>query len=163
VRTRPWSRAAAAASVALLLGLGACGSGEDRPAGGSASGSASGTGTGGSATQAGQATAFPKSDANTVVTVKMRDFAFEGLPAMVKGPKVYFEATNDGPAEHEVVIVDSGGKELGEIEAFAKGAESKPLAIELNPGRYQARCLVKLGDRTHADPPYHMETSFTVE
>lgn len=159
--------AAVAAAVVVAAALGACGDGEDRPgSGGSGSGSGSGSGTaaGGSGTQAGEhKTAFPESEANTVVRVVMRDYAFEGIPAEVTGPKVFFEATNQGPTEHEVVVVDESGKELGEIEAFGKDKESKPLALELQPGRYRARCLVKLGDKTHADPPYNMETAFTVK
>lgn len=156
-----WRRAAAAAVVAVLVGLSGCGGGEDRPgSGGSASGS--GTGTEGSGTHAGdQKAAFPESEANTVVKATLRDFAFEGVPAMVKGPKVFFEATNQGPTEHELVVMEEAGKELGEIEAFGKEKHSDPLALELKPGRYKATCLVKLGDRTHAD--LGMEATFTVE
>ena len=157
---RAWRRTAVAVTAAVLLAavLSACGGGEDRP-GTSGSASGSGTGTGQSASKTGDA--FPESDANTVVKATLRDFAFEGVPATVKGPKVYFEATNQGPTEHELVVLDDSGKELGEIEAFDKGKESKPLALELKPGRYRLACLVKLGDKTHSD--LGMEASFTVE
>ncbi len=156
--------AAVVAVTVLLAVLSACGGGEDRPStGGSASGS--GTGTGGSGSHAGdhggQGAGFPESEANTVVRATLRDFAFESVPATVKGPKVYFEATNQGPTDHELVVMDEAGKELGEIEAFAKGKKSKPLALELKPGRYKVACLVKLGDKTHAD--LGMEAPFTVE
>jgi len=157
---RAWRRTAVAVTAAVLLAavLSACGGGEDRP-GTSGSASGSGTGTGQSASKTGDA--FPESDANTVVKATLRDFAFEGVPATVKGPKVYFEATNQGPTEHELAVLDDSGKELGEIEAFDKGKESKPLALELKSGRYRLACLVKLGDKTHAD--LGMEASFTVE
>jgi len=153
-------RRAAVAVAVLLAVLSACGGGEDRPGtGGSGSGSGSGTGTGGSGTGTGGA--FPESEATGIVRATLRDFAFENVPASVKGPKVYFEATNQGPTEHELVVMDEAGKELGEIEAFDKGKEAKPLALELQPGRYKLTCLVKLGDKTHAD--LGMEASFTVE
>jgi uncharacterized cupredoxin-like copper-binding protein len=143
----------------VAMGLAACGGGEDRPGAGSASGSGSGTGNGVSGTQA--KTSFPESEATTVVKATLRDFAFEGAPATVKGPKVYFEAVNQGPTEHELVVMDEAGKELGEIEAFDKGKDAPPLAIELKPGRYRLTCLVKLGDKTHAD--LGMEAPLTVE
>ncbi len=151
-------------AAVLLAVLAACGNGEDRPStGGSASGS--GTGASGSASHTGdhggKGAGFPESEANSVVRATLRDFAFESVPRTVKGPKVYFEATNQGPTEHELVVMDEAGKELGEIEAFAKGKDSKPLSLELQPGRYKLACLVKLGDKTHAD--LGMEASFTVE
>ncbi len=157
-------RARAVMAAVLLAVIGACGNGEDRPStGGSASGSD--TGASGSPSHAGdhgeQGAGFPESEANTVVRATLRDFAFESVPPTVKGPKVYFEATNQGPTEHELVVMDEAGKELGEIEAFAKGKDSKPLALELEPGRYKLACLVKLGDKTHAD--LGMEASFSVE
>lgn len=161
-------RGARVALMVVLIGLAACGGGEDRPGTGSGTGTGSASGTGaGSATGAGEHEEHPamadfsKEEADSVVRVKMRDFAFEGIPATAKGRKVFFEATNDGPAEHELVVVDEHGKELGEIEAFKKGEEVKTLALELAPGRYRATCLVKLGDGTHADEG--MEASFTVE
>ena len=131
-------------AVVLLTVMAGCGNGEEGPS------------TGGSAPAA-----FPESEANTVVRATLRDFAFESVPPTVKGPKVYFEATNQGPAEHELVVLNEAGKELGEIEAFDKGNDAKHLALELQPGRYKLTCLVKLGDNTHAD--LGMEASFTVE
>ncbi len=157
-------RARAVMAAVLLAVLSACGSGEDRPSTGG-SGSGSGTGAGGSGSHTGDhgggGAGFAESEANTVVRATLRDFAFESVPPTVKGPKVYFEATNQGPSEHELVVMDEAGKELGEIEAFGKGKESKPLALELRPGRYKLTCLVKLGDKTHAG--LGMEASFTVE
>ena len=155
-------RRTAVAVVVLLVALSGCGNGEDRPSpggSGSGSGSGSGTGTGGAATKRGDA--FPESEATGIVRTTLRDFAFESVPPTVKGPKVYFEATNQGPTEHELVVMDEAGKELGEIEAFDKGKDSPPLAVELGPGRYKLTCLVKLGDKTHAD--LGMEAPFTVE
>ncbi len=128
--------------AALFAVWPACGGNEDQPG-------------------AGSSARFPESEASTVVRATLRDFAFEGVPPTVGGPKVYFEAANRGPTEHELVVEDDAGKELGEIEAFDKGKDATPLAIELKPGRYKLTCLVKLGDKTHTD--LGMEASFTVE
>ena len=136
-------------AAVLLAMLAACGNGDDV-------GSDNHTGDHG-----GKGAGFSESEATTVVRATLRDFAFESIPSTVKGPKVYFEASNQGPTEHELVVMDEAGKELGEIESFSKGKESKPLALELQPGRYKLSCLVKLGDRTHAD--LGMEATFTVQ
>ncbi len=163
-------RRSCVALMVVFMGVVACGNGEDRPGTGSGTGTGSASGTGaGSATGAGEhgehgsaaEANFSREEANGRVQAKLRDYQFENIPATVKGPKVFFEATNDGPAEHELVVVDEHGKELGEIEAFKKGDGVKTLALELAPGRYKARCLVKLGEGTHVDQG--MEAGFTVE
>jgi plastocyanin len=168
--------------------LAACGDGEDRPgtvveedgggtgtgsasgtatgsASGTHTGSASGTGTGsasgtgtGSATAA--APAFEESDADTVVQVTLKDFAFEGLPRTIKGPKVFFKANNAGPEDHELEILDANGEALGEIEAMPVG-RSGTLALELEPGTYTAQCLVETDGKPHTD--LGMTATFTVE
>lgn len=147
---------------AALLVLGACGNGEDRPgsvieegptgsASGTHSGSASGTGTGSaSGTHAGGAAAFGEAEADTKVEVSLEDHAFVGIPASLDGPKVFFKGTNKGPSEHELEILDSSGKPLGEIEAMPPG-RSATLALELEPGTYTAQCLVEVEGKTHAD------------
>jgi hypothetical protein len=158
------------------LALVGCGGGEDRPGevttegGGAPTGSASGTHSG-SGTHAGSATgtgahgedtppAFPESEADTRVAVALQDFAFVGVPATVKGPKLLFSAENKGPSPHELEVVDAGGKAVGEIHEFPKGA-TKTLAVRLEPGSYSLQCLVMEGDRTHAD--LGMKTALTVE
>ncbi len=172
----------AALALAGALVLGACGDGEDRPGqvtsesnpsgsgsgsgsgtgsasgAGAASGSASGTGHGGHGSSA-QA-AFAESEADTVAEVAMTDYAF-ALPATVKGRKVFFEVANNGAAEHEFLVLDSAGKELGEIEPFKKADGQKELALELAPGTYTVVCLVEEGAKTHRE--LGMEASFTVE
>ncbi len=157
--------------VATLLVLAGCGNGEDRPgtvseegptgsASGTHSGSASGTGTGSaSATHAGAPAAFGEAEADTVVEVTLQDHAFVGIPASLEGPKVFFKATNKGPSEHELEIVDSSGKPVGEIEAMPPG-RSGTLALELEPGTYTAQCLVEEEGRTHAE--LGMKTTFQV-
>jgi hypothetical protein len=173
-------------ALAMLVVAGlmaACGDGEDRPGtvveedgGGSVSGSASGTHTGsasgtgsgsasgthtGSASATGtEAPAFKESEADTVVDVTLKDFAFDGLPRTVTGPKVFFKATNAGPADHELEILDEDGEALGEIEAMAM-VRSGTLALELEPGTYTAQCLVETDGKTHAE--MGMTATFTVE
>ena len=142
-------------ALSATTGLAACGNGEDRPGAGSATG-AEEHGEHGASAEA----RFSRSEADSMVRVGMRDFAFEGISPTTKGPKVFFEASNQGPSEHELVVVDEDGKEVGEIPPFEKGA-TKTLAVELKPGRYSTRCVIKLGDRTHAQ--LGMEANFTVE
>lgn len=163
---------AAAATVVLVGVVGACGGDEDPPGGASGSGSASGTGAAPSSAPGagsdehehhggGGAPAFDRAAADTGLDVVLRDFAIDGLPGTaLEGPKVFFSARNDGPAEHELVIVHEDGREAGGIAPFAKGGP-KQLAVELPPGRYRAQCLVREGARTHAE--LGMQTDFTVE
>lgn len=148
--------------IVLAVATAACGDGEDRPGqvaastcgehghasgsgsgSGSASGSASGSGTGGEL-------AFEEADADTEVHVTLQDYVFTDLPATVKGPKVFFEAEVEGSNCHELEVLDSSGKALGEIPAFASG-ETKRLALELPAGTYTVQCLVEEGEKTHAD------------
>ena len=153
-------------AVAALALVG-CGDGEDRPGtvteeggGGSASGTHSGSASGthaGSATAA--APAFTEAQASSVVEVTLEDFKFAGLPSTVKGPKVFFKATNRGRVDHELEVLDAGGKPVGEIKAMPRG-EAGTLAVELQPGTYTAQCLVETGGKNHVE--LGMKTSFQV-
>lgn len=103
---------------------------------------------------------FPLADADVTVKVAMKDFSFGGVPPTVKGRKVLFEVTNNGPSEHEFVVFGRGTDEaVRGVRPFAKG-KTQMLALELEPGSYTARCLVELGDQTHAE--LGMQTDFTV-
>lgn len=103
---------------------------------------------------------FPLAEADVTVKVSMKDFAFAGLPSMLEGEKVLFELTNAGPSEHEFVVFEKGGSEaVRGVRPFAKG-KTEMLALELEPGSYTAKCLVKVGGQTHAD--LGMQTDFTV-
>ncbi len=152
----------AAVTVAAGLLVGACGDGEDRPGqvteeGGSASGSGTASG---STAGAHEKAAFGESEATTKVTVSMVNFAFNGIPGTVKGPKVFFTATNGGSVDHELVVLDPAGKELGEAHGIAPG-KTGTLAVELAPGTYSVECHVKEGDRVHSD--LGMKATLTVE
>ena len=150
--------AAAVVAVASLAGgLAACGN-EDRPASSPVGGAAPASG---SHAGPGRNAPFSREQADSVVPVTLRDFGFRGIEPVVKGPKVFFEASNDGPAEHELVVVDEDGRKLGAIAPFKRGTGVRTLPLELGPGRYQARCTVRLGPRTHAQ--LGMEAVFTVE
>lgn len=159
------------AVVALLLTmlfLGACGDGEDRPGSvssedGSGTGTGSGTGSGsgnGSGTMHHETTAetFPAAEAEVTVDVAMKDFEFV-MPTTVKAGKVLFRIKNDGPTEHEFLILQ-GSKELIELEAIASG-KSGELAVVLKPGRYTASCHVGSGGARH--DKLGMVKNFTVE
>ena len=152
---------------AILLALASCGDGEDRPGmvtkeggTGSASGTQSGSASGTHSGSAAPAPAFGEAEADRVVQVDLENHRFVGLPATIKGPKVFFKATNKGPADHELEILDATGKGLGEIEAMKAGA-SGTLAVELRPGTYTAQCLVEENGKPHAD--LGMKTEFEVE
>ncbi|MDQ3679542.1 MAG: cupredoxin domain-containing protein [Actinomycetota bacterium] len=151
--------------VAAALALAGCGDGEDRPGtvtpegSGTGTGSASGTHTGSASGTGPAGPAFGEAQANSVVDVALHDFSFVGIPATVKGPKVFFKAINRGPADHELEILDAGGKAVGEVEAMAN-AKSGTLAVELKPGTYTAQCLVETGGKTHVE--LGMKTSFQI-
>src|SRR5688572_17477529 len=138
--------------VALLLGsliaLGACGDDDNEP-----SGSASANGAGGESAEkdehadhgSDEEAAFPIDEADITVRVDMKDFAFTGVPATVLGEKVLFEVTNDGPSEHELVVFEKGADEaVRGIEPLAK-TKTQMLAVELKPGPFTVKCLVRLG------------------
>lgn len=104
---------------------------------------------------------FPESEADTVLEYKLVDYAFEG-PSTAKGPKVYFEAENEGTQEHELEVLDPDGEPVGEIEAFPPGGTSEPLAVELEPGTYTLQCLVETPEgKVHKD--LGMVADLTVE
>lgn len=154
-------RTALAAVVMAALALAACGNDDGATVrevgGGSASGSASASASGsashpasGSASASASAPGFGEEEADGVVRVTGREYAFTVEPAAVDGPKVFFEFTNEGEEEHELVVFSADGEELGEIHELAPGKSGK-LALELEPGTYQLKCLVKEGDKTHAE------------
>ncbi|MFP5326237.1 MAG: hypothetical protein ACLGHT_02005, partial [Acidimicrobiia bacterium] len=112
-------------------------------------GSASGHGEGHDDSSGGGQADFAEADADTVVDVTLKDFAFEGIPAKVKGPRVFFRSTNQGSAEHELMIM-KGDEMVFEMEPIAAGEEGT-LAAELEPGEYRIMCLVEAGEKTHED------------
>lgn len=166
-------------SFVLLTGAVACGDGEDRPGqvtsegdtgsvSGTGSASASGTGsesasgTGSASGHGGSEPAeFSEADADTVVDVSFNDFAFVGLPQSVKGPQVFFMATNQGKEEHELMIMKGDTDEmLVELEAIPPG-EKGTLAAELEAGTYRIVCLVETDGKPHEE--LGMVAQLTVE
>lgn len=95
---------------------------------------------------------FERSEADTVVEVTLADFAFKGLPATVKGEKVFFTATNAGPSEHELEVLAPAGKAVDEIKAHAPGGGPKTMAVRLKPGTYTVQCILKTAEgKSHSD------------
>lgn len=95
---------------------------------------------------------FERADADTALDVTLADFAFRGLPASVKGERVYFTATNVGPSEHELEVLDPGGEAVDEIEAHPAGTGTKTLAVRLKPGTYTLQCILTTPEgKSHAD------------
>ncbi|HUQ39279.1 MAG TPA: hypothetical protein VM030_03930 [Acidimicrobiales bacterium] len=174
--------------IALLVVAPAC-SKEDRPGqvttessdtdgSGTHTGSGSGTGETGSgtgetgsgtgaSTAAGDdhdhdpttTTAFKATQASDAVPIEAREYSFVGAPATITGPRVFFTLTNKGREEHEMEVYDADGKEYGEIPELAPGAKGD-LAVELQPGTYTIKCLVKDGTKTHEE--LGMKATFAV-
>src|SRR5688572_11050244 len=105
-------------------------------------------------------TAFAASAATSTVKLRMRDYVFVDVPATMTGPRVAFEAVNDGPGQHEARILDEGGAEKGVIAPLAKGVRAT-MALELPAGTYTMECLIKEGAKTHAE--LGMRSTFVVE
>ena len=92
-----------------------------------------------------------RADADTAIDVVLRDFAFDGMPASVKGPKLFIAATNAGPAEHELEILGADGKAVDEIEAMAAGRKGS-LGVEIAPGSYTVQCILTTAEgKSHKD------------
>lgn len=95
---------------------------------------------------------FERADADAAIDVTLADFVFRDLPASVKGERVFFTATNIGPSEHELEVLDARGEAVEEIEAHPAGTGPKTLAVRLKPGAYTVQCILKTPDgRSHAD------------
>ena len=86
----------------------------------------------------------------TVVKVSLENFKFVGIPAVIDGPTVRFDAVNRGSVEHELEVLDANGEALGEIEAMKSGKKGT-MTLDLPTGQYTAQCLVEEGDKTHKD------------
>ena len=104
--------------------------------------------------------AFDRSEADSLLDYRLVDYAFEG-PDTAQGPNVYFTAHNEGTENHELEVLDSSGRALGEIEEFAPGVEPEALALRLEPGEYTLQCILETEDgRIHRD--LGMELQLTV-
>lgn len=102
------------------------------------------TGSGG---EASSEAAFTEDEADTEAPYTLRDYQFAG-PETVKGPKVFFEATNAADQTHELVVKDETGKTVDEVEVPA--GETRRLAAELPAGNYSLVCELEAADgRTH--------------
>lgn len=95
--------------------------------------------------------AFSRDGADSVLDLTASKFSYVGLPPAVKGPKVFFQLRNDDPmTQHELQVITPDGKSMGGIPPFVPG-ETKSVALELPPGNYLVRCMVRAVDTPHAD------------
>jgi hypothetical protein len=136
-------RPAVVAAIAIAIVVGGCG-------GSGGSGNDGHDHGGAESSPATAKPAFAKADATTALDVTLQDYAFVGIPDTVTGPKVYFATTIKGSSSHELVLFDERGEAVGDVRPFEAPAHPA-LAVELAPGTYVAKCLVKEGSRTHAD------------
>ena len=91
-----------------------------------------------------------------VVQIRERDFRITVQPKRVRAGEIRLVLKNDGPVEHELLIVrgrrtrlplradeltidEDALREAGEIEAVRPGSVSR-LRLHLAPGRYQLLC-----------------------
>ena len=144
------------AGLALLLVLlaSACGSGHDHDD------EAGGEPADEEHTHNEPAAAFTEEEADTRAEVSLKDFAFVGLPADLKGPKLYLRLVNVGTVQHELLVIDGGGREVAASSPFPTG-NTKTLVAELPPGSYTVECRVKEGDKLHSDLGMKMPVSVT--
>ena len=103
----------------------------------------------GSSASATTSSTKPKRQA-TQVKVSLENFKFVGIPAVIDGPTVRFDAVNKGTADHELDVLDANGEALGEIEAMKSGKKGT-MTLDLPPGKYTAQCLVDEGGKTHKE------------
>ena len=121
-------------AAAAMLAAGACSTAE-ADSGSSASATTSST--------------KPKAQ-TTVVKVSLENFEFVGIPAVIDGPTIRWDAVNRGSVEHELELLDDNGEALGEIEAMKPGKKAT-MTIELPPGQYTAQCILEEGGKSHKD------------
>lgn len=93
---------------------------------------------------------FAREEADTVLTVSLRNYVVLGVPSRVAGPDVWFAATVVGGRRHELEVVDAAGDPVGAIDPFTADEGEQALALSLPPGTYRIHCLVRNGTRTHA-------------
>lgn len=129
--------------LVAVLALGACGGGDDGPGDQGSPTTSSASGDHGHKTTL---ATIPAAEATTTVDVTMRDFKFE-MPTTVKAGKVLFKVKNEGPTEHELVIMQ-GTKELVELHGLDAGKTGE-LAVDIPAGNYTAKCLIGSGGARH--------------
>lgn len=119
-------------------------------------------------------------------TARMKDMAFEGIPAKIRGSTVRIAVSNVGKVEHELGFLDIGNASLDDLKRgfeqlekggpfpsfFRKGAfpfelepgKSKASVFTLRPGRYLMFCALtgdpskpKTPDGEEGQGPPHFE------
>lgn len=144
-------RRALVAAVAALASAGllaAC-SGESRPDASSnqaASGSVSGAGSGEPTTPQTEFLAFGPDEAAATVAAALREFTISTPTTEVPAGKLFVTATNMGEETHEIVVTRAGASDeegaIAAAEDIAPG-QTKAVAADLAPGRYQFACYIK--------------------
>jgi hypothetical protein len=91
-------------------------------------------------------------DGAALVHVTATDFAFSDIGELAEG-RTSFVLLNAGAAVHQLVVrrPDDEGRWASGLAAPG-GDDDEALTFDLEPGRYEVRCLVPTADgRTHAD------------
>jgi uncharacterized cupredoxin-like copper-binding protein len=147
--------------VVLSLGAAACGGagGEVAKRGAPPVGQANASQVNASQVNAGQASASKLSASKlSTVSITLKDFSIVPSVASLPAGRVTFKASNQGPSEHEFVVLKTGLapsalplkagavsedatgiKNVGELEGLGSG-NTKSTTIKLAPGRYLLVC-----------------------
>ena len=125
-----WRPAALCSLVATTLLVAACG-GNDKN---------SDTGTRASATST-PGTSAPKTPSGALSLAPEGDqLMFDTSELHAKAGKVTIDFTNDSAISHDVVLIDSANKILGQTPVFDGGTKS--VSVTLKPGTYTYYCAV---------------------
>lgn len=166
MRTKRKAVAALLATIGSVGILASC-AGESRPdtapssgAGSSASGSVSGSGTTAeAAAEATPAPAFGPDQSVANVAAALREFTITTPTTEVPAGKVFVTATNFGEDVHEIVITHAGAPDeegaIAEADEIAPG-QTKAVAADLAPGRYQFACYIKEEENGTVEDHYQL-------
>ncbi|MFN8104653.1 MAG: hypothetical protein U0U69_09345 [Acidimicrobiia bacterium] len=160
VRRRKIVVAVAALGCAGILG--ACG-GESRPnAEGGAGAGVSGSVTGAATTPANGQTIppdFGPDQAAATVAAALREFQIGTSVTELPAGKLFVTGTNMGEDTHELVITHAGAPDEEGMVAAAediKPGETKAVAADLAPGRYQFACYIKEDNNGTVEDHYQL-------
>lgn len=133
--------------VVATIALSAC-SGESRPNANASDGQVSGSASAidNPAVSGQPLIAFGPYEADATVAASLSEFKIETRTAEVPAGKLFVTGTNMGEDTHELIITHAGAPDeegaVAGAEDIAPG-ETKAVAAELAPGRYQFACYIK--------------------
>lgn len=146
--------------VVATIALSAC-SGESRPNANASDGQVSGSASaiGNPAVSGQPLIAFGPYEADATVAASLSEFKIETRTAEVPAGKLFVTGTNMGEDTHELIITHAGAPDeegaVAGAEDIAPG-ETKAVAAELAPGRYQFACYIKEDNNGTVEDHYQL-------